>query len=175
MLSKLKACGTVRISLEVTWLLARRQSAHRPQEHNTGVYREQENLRPWCKEKSPSESNVEDESIDARHRGGATRISDEVSVMEMERRGGSSLVLSWSTEREEPIIGPKWSKPCKSRGLRTVVCPKKAGMFSRRQSCQGSSQKPCSLNGREEGNQIPEAHWQSHLKDDERVTRPQRK
>jgi len=27
------------------------------------------------------------ESTDAKHRGGATRISDEVSVMEMERRG----------------------------------------------------------------------------------------
>ena len=29
----------------------------------------------------------ENESTDARHRGGATRSSDEVSVMEMERRG----------------------------------------------------------------------------------------
>ena len=28
-----------------------------------------------------------DESTDARHRGGVTRSSDEVSVMEMERRG----------------------------------------------------------------------------------------
>ena len=28
-----------------------------------------------------------DESTDARHRGGPTRISDEVSVMEMEQRG----------------------------------------------------------------------------------------
>jgi hypothetical protein len=29
----------------------------------------------------------ENESTDARHRGGATRISEEASVMEMERRG----------------------------------------------------------------------------------------
>jgi len=29
----------------------------------------------------------ENESTDARHRGGATRRSDEVSVMEMEQRG----------------------------------------------------------------------------------------
>jgi len=29
----------------------------------------------------------ENESTDAKHRGGATRISDEVSVMGMERRG----------------------------------------------------------------------------------------
>ena len=34
------------------------------------------------------------------------------------------------------------------------VCPAQAGMFSRSQSCQGKSQKPCSLNGREEGNRI---------------------
>jgi hypothetical protein len=33
-----------------------------------------------------------------------------------------------------------------------VVCPAKAGMFSRSQSCQGKNQKPCSLDGRYEGN-----------------------
>ena len=31
---------------------------------------------------------------------------------------------------------------------RTVVCPEKAGMFSRSQSCRGKSQKPRTLNGR---------------------------
>jgi hypothetical protein len=41
-----------------------------------------------------------------------------------------------------------WQEPCESRGSRTVVCPAKAGMFSREQSCGGRSQKPCSLNGR---------------------------
>lgn len=30
---------------------------------------------------------MEDESTDARHRGGPTRSSDEISVMEMEPRG----------------------------------------------------------------------------------------
>jgi len=44
---------------------------------------------------------------------------------------------------------------------RTDVCPAKAGMFSRRQSCQGNNQKPCSLDGRYEGNRLPEAHRQS--------------
>ena len=41
---------------------------------------------------------------------------------------------------------------------RTVVCPEKASMFSRSQSCWGKSQKPRSWNGREEGNPISEAH-----------------
>jgi len=41
-----------------------------------------------------------------------------------------------------------WQEPYESRGSRTVVCPGKAGMFSRSQSCQGKNQKPCSLNGR---------------------------
>ncbi len=36
---------------------------------------------------------------------------------------------------------------------RTVVCPAKAGMFSRRQSCRGKSQKPRSLDSRVAGNQ----------------------
>ena len=33
-------------------------------------------------------------------------------------------------------------EPCESRGSRTVVCPAKAGMFSRRQTCRGNSQEP---------------------------------
>jgi hypothetical protein len=41
-----------------------------------------------------------------------------------------------------------WQEPYESRGSRTVVCPVKAGMFSRSQSCQGKNQEPCSLNGR---------------------------
>jgi hypothetical protein len=41
-----------------------------------------------------------------------------------------------------------WQEPYESRGSRTVVCPAKAGMFSRSQSCEGKNQKPCSLDGR---------------------------
>src|ERR1039458_9853216 len=33
-------------------------------------------------------------------------------------------------------------EPYESRGSRTVVCPVKAGMFSRRQTCRGRSQSP---------------------------------
>jgi hypothetical protein len=35
-----------------------------------------------------------------------------------------------------------WHEPDKSRGLSPVVCPGKAGMFSRRQTCRGKSQSP---------------------------------
>src|ERR1035437_2394789 len=41
-----------------------------------------------------------------------------------------------------------------------VVCPVKAGVFSRRQPCRGKSQAPRSLDGRVEGNQDSEAHRQ---------------
>jgi len=41
-----------------------------------------------------------------------------------------------------------WQEPYESRGSLTVVCPAKAGMFSRKQFCQGKNQKLCSLDGR---------------------------
>ena len=44
-----------------------------------------------------------------------------------------------------------------------VVRPAKAGVFSRSQSCQGKSQKLCSLDSRAAGNQSPEAYRQNHL------------
>ncbi len=65
-----------------------------------------------------------------------------------------------------------WQEPCESRGSCTDVCPAKAGMFSRSQSCQGNNQKPCSLGGRYEGNRLSEALRQSCLWDSKRVTGP---
>src|SRR5271167_62680 len=41
-----------------------------------------------------------------------------------------------------------------------VVCPAKAGMFSRRKACRGKSQKPRSLDSRVAGNQDSEAYRQ---------------
>ena len=43
---------------------------------------------------------------------------------------------------------------------RPVVCPAKAGMFSRRKACRGKSQKPRSLDSRVAGNQNSEAYRQ---------------
>jgi hypothetical protein len=54
-----------------------------------------------------------------------------------------------------------WQEPCESRDSRTDVCPAKAGMFNRSKSCQGNNQKPCSLDGRYEGDRLSEAHRQS--------------
>jgi hypothetical protein len=45
---------------------------------------------------------------------------------------------------------------------RSVVCPAKAGMFSGSQSREGNNQKPCSLDGRYEGDRLSEAHRQSN-------------
>ncbi len=74
---------------------------------------------------------------------------------------------------EEPDFSPRllepvrvqaysWQEPCESRDSRTVVCPGKAGMFSRSKSCQGNNQKPCSLDGRYKGDRLSEAHRQSN-------------
>ena len=51
-------------------------------------------------------------------------------------------------------------EPCEARVSRPVVCPVKAGMFSRSQSCRGKSQKPRSLDSRVAGNQDSEAYRQ---------------
>jgi hypothetical protein len=45
------------------------------------------------------------------------------------------------------------------------VRPAKADAFSGSESRQGKSQKPCSLDGREEGNRISEAHRPRHLRE----------
>ena len=55
-----------------------------------------------------------------------------------------------------------WQEPYESRDSRTVVCPAKAGMFSGSQSREGNNQKPCSLDGRYEGDRLSEAHRQSN-------------
>ena len=52
----------------------------------------------------------ESESTDAEHRGGPTRISDEVSVMEMERRGW--IIWPYS------LVNQRWEEP---RGKATLL------------------------------------------------------
>ncbi len=58
-----------------------------------------------------------------------------------------------------PIKRSNPSKPW-LKDARPVVCPAKAGMFSRRKACRGKSQKPRSLDSRVAGNQDPEAYRQ---------------
>ena len=54
----------------------------------------------------------------------------------------------------------RWHEPDDARVSRPVVCPVKAGMFSRDQSCRGKSQRPRSLDSRVAGNQDSEAYRQ---------------
>jgi hypothetical protein len=61
-----------------------------------------------------------------------------------------------------PRLASEGLEPCDGKLSRMVVCPDKAGMFSRSQSCPGNNQKPCGLDGRYEGNRIFEAHRQSN-------------
>ncbi len=49
----------------------------------------------------------------------------------------------------KPLEEDDWKvPPWREKTERTVVCPAKAGKFSRRQSCRGKSQSPRSLDGR---------------------------
>ena len=50
---------------------------------------------------------------------------------------------------------------------RPVVCPAKAGMFSRRKACRGKNQKPRSLDSRVAGNQDSEAYRQRLPREDD--------
>ena len=61
--------------------------AQRRRERGSGLDTEPWNLSPRCKERSSSGQNREGESINAGHRGGTTRSSDEGRVMRPERRG----------------------------------------------------------------------------------------
>jgi hypothetical protein len=70
-------------------------------------------------------------------------------------KGAGHRRWGWvNRERDEPDIQRKaaafmrWHEPYKSRGLRTVVATSNAGVFSRRQTCQGKSQEPRSSDGR---------------------------
>jgi len=74
------------ISKEATCLLILRHPEYRWHELNAGFYLEQENLSSGCQEKISSCQDSKIESIDAWHGGGNFRSSEEVSVMEMERR-----------------------------------------------------------------------------------------
>ena len=69
-------------------------------------------------------------------------------------------------QREEPDV--QWKAAAFGGGTsrmtrelsRPVVCPAKAGVFSRRQTCRGKSQEPRSLDSRVAGNQNSEAYRQ---------------
>jgi len=75
------------MSFDVNW--HNRQSGNRHREGMNPIQALVRNMRICCSD-DKGEAQVENpqgESTNAEHRGGSARSSDEVSVMEMERRG----------------------------------------------------------------------------------------
>src|SRR3974390_1435093 len=99
------------------------------------------------------------------------RLGADCSVVVM--KGGNALgakgaghrhLSRVNRQREEPDVQWKaaafvrWHEPDESRGSSPVVCPVKAGVFSRRETCRGKSQEPCSSDSGVAGNQNPETY-----------------
>jgi hypothetical protein len=90
------------------------------------------------------------------------------TLMELERRvqviavelGPTGYAGRSPMVRRKAAAFVRWHEPDDARVSRPVVCPVKAGMFSRRKACRGKSQKPRSLDSRVAGNQDPEAYRQ---------------
>jgi hypothetical protein len=114
------------ISSEDVLIPTERHPACRRREARPGSGAERENLTGDGKGKGASGSNREAKSTDAPERDGLPRISDEGSVMALERRGWVTAVeLGQPVRRDEPLVQRKaaafarWHEPSKSRGLRT--------------------------------------------------------
>ena len=129
--------------------LPKRHPACRRREAQSGSCMERENLAGDAKGKGASGSNREAESTDAPERGGLPRISDEAGVMLVERRGQVTDVGREPTgngrssnSRRKAAAFARWHEPDDARVSSPDVCPAKAGMFSRGQTCRGRSQSP---------------------------------
>ena len=139
-----------RISLGDVLRLPKRHPACRRREAQSGSCIERENLAGDAKGKGTSGSIREAESTDALERGGLPRSSYEAGVMLAERRGQAIAVEIGPTGHagRSPKVQRKaaafvrWHEPDDARVSRPVVCPAKAGMFSRDQTCRGKSQSP---------------------------------
>jgi hypothetical protein len=92
-------------------------------------------------------------------------------------RSAGKLHAAFDVAGAGNVVWPRCCDTCRRKGkttgktnidlnrrasTRPYVCPEKAGMFSRRQSCRGKSQKPRSLDSRVAGNQYSEAYRQGH-------------
>src|SRR5258707_8349147 len=142
-------CHSSGISLGDVLRLPKRHPAWRWREAQSGSCTERENLAGDAKGKGASGSNREAESTDAQERGGLPCSSDEAGVMLVERRGQVTDVGSEPTgnrrssnSRRKAAAFVRWHEPDDARVSSPDVCPGKASMFSRGQSCQGRSQSP---------------------------------
>jgi hypothetical protein len=79
-------CKLCAMSLAGVWGLAGRHPVCRQHERNTGSGMERGNLSSRCQGRSVKQRHCERERTNAGHRGRWLRSSDEVSVMDMERR-----------------------------------------------------------------------------------------
>src|SRR6266480_3667238 len=153
-MSKPRVDPTFGISSEDVLIPTERHPACRQREARPGSWMERENLAGDAKGKGASGYNREAESIDAPERGGLPRSSDEGSVMGLERRGCVTAVGSGQPAREEPDMQRKaaaftrWHEPDDARVSSPDVCPVKASVFSRSQTCRGKSQAPRSSDSR---------------------------
>ena len=99
MISKWGTQRSPQTSLPETWLRGKRYPALRWREFNRGFCKEMgEPVVLMTREKSKW-LNHKGESTDARHWGGAVRSSDEVSVMEIERRDCVRLLNQFTTRK----------------------------------------------------------------------------
>src|SRR5208283_2713655 len=87
-----------------------------------------ENLKRWSRKR---------ESIDARHRGGTARSSEEASVMEVERRGWVTLLF---TARQPEMGGTDWRKRSRTR-FRRSFCGERISWSRATVGRQGSTGK----------------------------------
>jgi hypothetical protein len=172
-------CHSSGISLGDVLRLPKRHPAWRRREAQSGSCTERENLAGDAKGKGASGSNREAESTDAPERGGLPCSSDEAGVMLVERRGQVTDVESEPTgnrrssnSRRKAAAFERWHEPDDARVSSPDVCPVKASMFSRVQTCRGKSQAPRSSDSRVAGNQDSEAYRRGLSSGRLRVTGP---
>src|SRR6266446_5598503 len=138
------------ISLGDALRLPKRHPAWRRREAQPGSCMERENLAGNAKGKSTSGSNREAESTDAPERGGLPRSSDEVGQCPWSEGGGSSSLSagqlgqtgrSLQFQRKAAAFVRR-HEPDDARVSRPEVCPGKASVLSRRQTCRAKVRRP---------------------------------
>ena len=128
--------------MATTYLLALRCPVCRRRDSHSGSHMERENLLGDAKGKGTNGNNREAESTNASGRGGPSRSSDEAGVTPVERRGRATVVGMGQPKpagkgrsplfRRKAVAFPRWHEPDDARVSSPVVCPAKAGVFSRR-------------------------------------------
>src|SRR5215469_11848133 len=146
--SKLELHHCSRKSVAETYLLATRCPVYRRHDSHSGSRTELENLSGDAKGKGPSSEPARpkvpmrragaDCPVIARKRGNAVERRGQVTDVGSEPTGNRRS----SNSRRKAAAFVRWHEPDDARVSSPDVCPGKASMFSRRQSCRGKSQSP---------------------------------